>query len=78
MHILDMMSFIKTPEALNDLNQVISNYFATKADAEMTAMWEKGILNEKQIENFRSLHERTPYNKTTLKELANEHSIRYE
>lgn len=35
MQILDMMSFVKTPEALKDLKQVISDYFAQKADAEM-------------------------------------------
>ena len=27
LQILDMMSFIKTPEALTDLNRVISNYW---------------------------------------------------
>lgn len=35
MQILDMMSFVKTPEALKDLKQVISDYFAQKADAEI-------------------------------------------
>ena len=34
MQILDMMSFVKTPEALKDLKQAISNYFAQRADAE--------------------------------------------
>ena len=32
MQLLDMMSFVKTPEALSDLNKVISDYFARKAD----------------------------------------------
>lgn len=66
MQILNMMSFIKTPEALDDLNRVISDYFAHKADEEMAKMWEEGTLNEEKIENFRHLHERTPYNKPTL------------
>lgn len=35
LQILDMMSFVKTPEALKDLKQVISDYFAQKANAEM-------------------------------------------
>lgn len=34
MQILDMMSFVKTPEALKDLKQAISNYFAQRAGAE--------------------------------------------
>lgn len=66
MQILDMMSFVKTPEALRDLNRVISDYFVQKADAEMNRMWEEGTLNDKRIESFRQLHERTPYNKPTL------------
>lgn len=66
LQILDMMSFIKTPEALRDLNQVISDYFVQKADAEMDKMWEAGTLSEDRVESFRNLHERTPYNKPVL------------
>jgi len=66
MQILDMMSFVKTPEALRDLNRVISDYFVQKADAEMNRTWEEGTLNDKRIESFRQLHERTPYNKPIL------------
>ena len=35
LQILDMLSFIKTPEALRDLNKVISDYFVQMADAEL-------------------------------------------
>ena len=66
MQILDMMSFIKTPEALNDLNEIISDYFAAKADAEMDRMWNEGVLSDERIESFRNLHMRTPYSKPVL------------
>ena len=66
LQILDMMSFIKTPKALTDLNRVISDYFVQKADAEMNQMWADGTLSEERIESFRHLHERTPYNKPIL------------
>ena len=66
LQILDMLSFIKTPEALRDLNKVISDYFVQMADAELDRMWNEGTLNEERIESFRHLHERTPYNKTSL------------
>lgn len=66
MQLLDMMSFVKTPEALSDLNKVISDYFARKADEEMNKLWNEGFLNDEKIEQFRHLHERTPYNKPTL------------
>lgn len=66
LQILDMMSFIKTPEALTELNRVISDYFVKKADAELDQMWADGTLSEERIESFRHLHERTPYNKPIL------------
>ena len=66
LQILDMMSFIKTPEALTDLNRVISDYFVQKADAELDQMWADGTLSEERIGSFRHLHERTPYNKPIL------------
>ena len=50
-----MLSFIKTPEALRDLNKVISDYFVQMADAELDRMWNEGTLNEERIENFRHL-----------------------
>ena len=60
--ILDMMSFIKTPKALNELNEVLSNYFAKRLDEEIDALWTDGTLTEEKVESFRNLHERTPYN----------------
>ena len=61
-----MLSFIKTPEALRDLNKVISDYFVQMADAELDRMWDEGTLKEERIESFRHLHERTLYNKLSL------------
>ena len=66
LQLLDMMSFIKTPEALRDLNKVISDYFVKKADEEMTKMWNEGTLNEEKIESFRNIQERTAYKKPVL------------
>lgn len=51
LQILDMLSFIKTPEALRDLNKVISDYFVQMADAELDRMWNEGTLNEERIES---------------------------
>lgn len=44
MQLLDMMSFVKTPEALSDWNKVISDYFARKADEEMNKLWDEGFI----------------------------------
>lgn len=62
LELLKMMSFFNTPESLQELKQVISNYFAQKADEEMNRLWADGTLTDEKVESFRHLHERTPYN----------------
>ena len=62
LELLKMMSFFNTPESLQELKQVISNYFAQKADEEITRLWADGTLTDEKVESFRHLHERTPYN----------------
>lgn len=66
LRVLDMMSFVKTPEAWSDLQVALSDYFARKAQEEMEKMWKAGDLSEEKIESFRHLHERTPYNKASI------------
>ena len=61
LELLKMMSVFNTPEAVTDLKQAISDYFARKAEDEINKLWEDGTLTEEKVEGFRSLHERTPY-----------------
>ncbi len=58
MQLLDLMSFVKLPEALDRLNKAISDYFAREAQKAIDRLWESGDLNEDKIEGFRRLHER--------------------
>lgn len=59
--LLDMMSFVQSPEVLKQLKNVISDYFAGQAKKEIDRLWETGELNEEKVNSFRHLHERTPY-----------------
>ncbi len=61
MQLLDMMSFVQTPETLSQLSEVISDYFAKQAQEEINTLWESGEITEEKVESFRHLHERTPY-----------------
>ena len=61
LEVLRMMSVFNTPEAVKDLKQSISNYFAQKADEEIERLWDEGILTDAKVESFRTLHERTAY-----------------
>ena len=60
-NILDMMSFIKTPKAIDELNDILSDYFSNRLDEEIDKLWADGTLNEDKVESFRQLHERTTY-----------------
>ncbi|MBQ8607031.1 MAG: dephospho-CoA kinase [Bacteroidaceae bacterium] len=62
LQLLEMMSFVKSEKTLADLKQVISDYFASQAQAEIDRLWDEGFLTEEKVESFRKLHERTPYN----------------
>jgi hypothetical protein len=59
LEVLRMMSVFNTPEAVMDLKQSISNYFAQKAESEIDRLWADGTLTESKVEGFRTLHERT-------------------
>lgn len=61
LELLDMMSHVKSQDTLKELRQVIAQFFAKKIEDEIDGMWESGLLNEQKIEEFRNLHERTPY-----------------
>lgn len=62
MQLLDMMSFVKSEKALDDLRQVISDFFAQEAQEEINRLWQTGELSKDKVEGFKTLHERTPYN----------------
>lgn len=61
LQLLDMMSHVKSPDTLEELRQVIADFFAKKMEEEIDSMWEDGTLSEEKVEGFRNLHERTPY-----------------
>lgn len=49
LQLLDMMSFVKTPEALKELNRAVSDYFVKKADGEMSKMWDEAEVIARNI-----------------------------
>ena len=61
LELLDMMQWVKSPEALAELKQVISDFLAKKGQEELDAMWERGEMTEEKLKSFETLHERTLY-----------------
>lgn len=43
--------------------KTITDYLESQLQGELDKLWADGILNEEKVESFRTLHERTPYNK---------------
>lgn len=60
--ILRLLGRMKTVEQVNELRQVISNYYAQKATEEMDLLWENGEWSEEKNEGVLKEHLRTPYN----------------
>ena len=61
LELIDMMSFVRSPDMLSQLKQIISDYFARQAEEEIDRLWAEGTLDDAKVEGFRHLHERTPY-----------------
>lgn len=61
MHILEMLRFCKTEAAVQELQEVLANYYAHKAQEEADRLWDEGVLNAEAIEKLSSMHLRTPY-----------------
>lgn len=64
--LLDLFSVLKTPEELDELQKVVSDYLAKRLRGEIDKLWDDGTLTEEKIEGFRHLHERTPYKKQQI------------
>ncbi len=60
--ILRLLGRMKTIEQVNELRQIISNYYAQKATEEMDRLWDEGQWSEQENEAVLKEHLRTPYN----------------
>lgn len=66
LQLLDLVSVINTKEELEGLRKVIINYLDIQLQDELDKLWADGTLNEKKVDEFRTLHERTPYHKSSV------------
>ena len=59
--ILRLLGRMKTLEQVEELRNVISNYYAQKATDEMDKLWDSGEWGEAQNNAVLNEHLRTPY-----------------
>lgn len=61
MDFLQLLGHIKTEEELDELRQVVSDYYARKAEEAMNRLWESGQWSKEKDEEILRTHLRTPY-----------------
>ena len=61
MDFLQLLGHIKTVEELEELSQVVSDFYARKAEEGMNRLWETGQWSKEKDEEIMRTHLRTPY-----------------
>ena len=66
MQMLKLTERIKSQEEMDEIRQLVSKYFADKAQQEVDRLWELGVINDEAIESWKHEHMRTPYRSNGL------------
>ena len=61
LHVLNMMSHVKTQEGMERLKNQLAAFYAQMIDDEMDSLWESGAWDEAKLAELKSAHLRTPY-----------------
>ena len=61
MHLVTLMSHIKSTAALDQLKDQLAEFYARQIDEDMEKLWESGEWNEQKLESLKEAHFRTPY-----------------
>ncbi len=61
MHLITLMSHIKSSATLDQLKDQLADFYARQIDVEMEQLWETGEWNEEKLQNLQNAHFRTPY-----------------
>lgn len=55
LYLLGLFSRIKSDEELNDIRQLVSDYYAKKFDAHLEKLWDEGILDQKKLDEINEM-----------------------
>ena len=59
--VLNVLKGINTESDYVDFRNMLARYFADKAQKQIDALWDKGIINEQTVEAWGNERMRTPY-----------------
>ena len=55
LYLLRLFSRIKSDEELNDIKQLVSDYYAKNLDAHLEKLWDEGILDQKKLDEINEM-----------------------
>ena len=55
---LDLLGLIKDPQDMKAIRDLISDYFAQKAEDAIDALWDEGKITDETVENWKHEHMR--------------------
>ena len=58
---LNLISRVQSEAELLELKQLISDYFADKAQKDIDALWDEGVLSQEKLNTICQQHNRTAY-----------------
>ena len=59
--ILESFASAKSQEEMDELMNMLRNFYAMKLDKELERLWDEGILNQEKLDELKEQHLRTPY-----------------
>ena len=61
MHLITLMSHIKSSVALDQLKDQLADFYARQIDEDMEKLWESGEWNEQKLQSLQNAHFHTSY-----------------
>ena len=59
--ILESFASAKSQEEMDELIDMLRDFFAKRLDKELERLWNEGILNQEKLDDLSEQHLRTPY-----------------
>ena len=59
--ILESFASAKSQEEMDELMDMLRDFYAKRLDKELERLWNEGILNQEKLDELSEQHLRTPY-----------------
>ena len=56
LHLLKLFSYDDSKETLTEVQDLLTDYLAKKLDKMSDDLWDKGVLNQEKLDEYRGMH----------------------